>query len=97
MTSEAARLRTVWQVGLLTAGFLVLVAISAASLYLGHRARTDALWVTHTVEVESQIGTVLDVRDRVFRQNPPHNITALGVNWLAGFDFEIKVIARIPS
>lgn len=58
MTSEAARLRTVWQVGLLTAGFLVLVAISAASLYLGHRARTDALWVTHTVEVESQIGTV---------------------------------------
>ncbi|MEK1926617.1 MAG: RidA family protein, partial [Rhizobium giardinii] len=23
--------------------------------------------------------------------------TAVGVNWLAGFDFEIKVIARIPS
>ncbi|WP_420810262.1 hypothetical protein [Ensifer aridi] len=22
--------------------------------------------------------------------------TAVGVNWLAGFDFEIKVIARIP-
>jgi CHASE3 domain sensor protein len=42
----------------LTAGFLILVAISAASLYLGHRARTDSLWVTHTVEVESQIGTV---------------------------------------
>ncbi|HEY6633352.1 MAG TPA: RidA family protein [Rhizobiaceae bacterium] len=46
---------------------------------------------------ESQIGTVLEVRDRVFSQDPPHNITALGVNWLAGFDFEIKVIARIPS
>lgn len=58
MTLEAARLRTLWQIGLLTAGFLILVAISAASLYLGHRARTDALWVTHTVEVESQIGTV---------------------------------------
>lgn len=58
MTSESARLRTLWQVGLLTAGFLILVAISAASLYLGHRARTDSLWVTHTVEVESQIGTV---------------------------------------
>ncbi|EGT4324033.1 RidA family protein, partial [Cronobacter sakazakii] len=22
---------------------------------------------------------------------------AVGVNWLAGFDFEIKVIARIPD
>ncbi|MGR7528883.1 RidA family protein, partial [Klebsiella aerogenes] len=25
------------------------------------------------------------------------NWTAVGVNWLAGFDFEIKVIARIPE
>ena len=58
MTSEAARLRTVWQVGLLTAGFLILVAISAASLYLGNRARIDSLWVTHTIEVEGQIGVV---------------------------------------
>lgn len=46
---------------------------------------------------DSQIGTVLEVRDRVFNQEPPHNITAVGVNWLAGFDFEIKVIARIPA
>jgi enamine deaminase RidA (YjgF/YER057c/UK114 family) len=46
---------------------------------------------------ENQIDTVLEVRDRVFMQDPLHNITALGVNWLAGFDFEIKVIARIPS
>ncbi|EGT5691975.1 RidA family protein, partial [Cronobacter dublinensis subsp. dublinensis] len=23
--------------------------------------------------------------------------TAVGVTWLAGFDFEIKVIARIPD
>ncbi|MCZ4088883.1 hypothetical protein [Sinorhizobium psoraleae] len=28
---------------------------------------------------------------------PPYpSWTAVGVNWLAGFDFEIKVIARIP-
>lgn len=46
---------------------------------------------------ESQIDAVLEVRDRVFRQEPLHNITAVGVNWLAGFDFEIKVIARIPA
>ncbi|MFK8663153.1 RidA family protein, partial [Escherichia coli] len=29
---------------------------------------------------------------------PPYpNWTAVGVTWLAGFDFEIKVIARIPE
>ncbi|KJV09803.1 endoribonuclease L-PSP [Elstera litoralis] len=29
---------------------------------------------------------------------PPYpNWTAVGVNWLAGFDFEIKVIARLPQ
>ncbi|EBT7214873.1 endoribonuclease L-PSP [Salmonella enterica] len=27
---------------------------------------------------------------------PIPNWTAVGVTWLAGFDFEIKVIARIP-
>ncbi|MBE1230814.1 RidA family protein, partial [Salmonella enterica subsp. enterica serovar Dublin] len=27
---------------------------------------------------------------------PYPNWTAVGVTWLAGFDFEIKVIARIP-
>jgi len=24
-------------------------------------------------------------------------VTALGVTWLSGFDFEIKVIARLPQ
>ncbi|EKM0152140.1 RidA family protein, partial [Cronobacter dublinensis] len=28
---------------------------------------------------------------------PYPNWTAVGVTWLAGFDFEIKVIARIPD
>jgi enamine deaminase RidA (YjgF/YER057c/UK114 family) len=46
---------------------------------------------------ESQLETVLEVRERVFMRDPLHNITAVGVNWLAGFDFEIKVIARIPN
>ncbi|PQZ27833.1 Rid family hydrolase, partial [Cronobacter sakazakii] len=35
---------------------------------------------------------------QVFSPAPPYpNWTAVGVNWLAGFDFEIKVIARIPD
>jgi signal transduction histidine kinase len=40
-------------------GFLVLVAISAASVILVNRAREDNAWVVHTVEVENQISTLL--------------------------------------
>jgi enamine deaminase RidA (YjgF/YER057c/UK114 family) len=36
------------------------------------------------------------VRDGVIGAPPYPNWTAVGVTWLAGFDFEIKVIARIP-
>lgn len=45
---------------------------------------------------ESQFETFLAVRDRYLGEPPYPNITCVGVNWLAGFDFEIKVIARIP-
>ncbi len=63
MTLDAARQRTVWQIALLAAGFAVLVAISAISIYLVARARTDASWVLHTVEVENQISlTQLQMR-----------------------------------
>ena len=45
----------------------------------------------------SQFDTVLAVKRDVFPEPPYPNWTAIGVNWLAGFDFEIKVTARIPS
>ncbi len=50
----------------------------------------------HT-DPETQFPTVLAVRDEVIGEPPYPNWTAIGVNWLAGFDFEIKVIARIPG
>ncbi|WP_396617424.1 RidA family protein [Lysobacter soli] len=50
----------------------------------------------HT-DPQRQFDTVLAVKNEVFPQAPYPNWTALGVNWLAGFDFEIKVIARIPG
>ncbi|MBK5569724.1 RidA family protein [Ensifer sp. SSB1] len=50
----------------------------------------------HT-DPENQFETILAVKDRVFSERPYPNWTAIGVNWLAGFDFEIKVIARIPE
>lgn len=43
-----------------------------------------------------QFDTVLAVKDDIFPQAPYPAWTALGVNWLAGFDFEIKVVARLP-
>lgn len=49
----------------------------------------------HT-DPENQFATIMDVKAQAFNTRPYPNWTAVGVNWLAGFDFEIKVIARIP-
>jgi len=63
LTSAAPRRRAVGQILLLTAGLLVLVAISASSVLLVDKARSDSARVTHTVEVENQINTlVLEIR-----------------------------------
>lgn len=52
---------------------------------------------TFHTDPEAQFETVLSVKDKMFPQKPYPNWTAVGVTWLAGFDFEIKVIARIPQ
>lgn len=51
---------------------------------------------TFHTDPENQFATIMAVKQAVFPQAPYPNWTAVGVNWLAGFDFEIKVIARIP-
>lgn len=58
----------------------------------------DVLDVTsyHT-DPDTQFPTVLDIKDRYFPAEPYPAWSAFGVNWLAGFDFEIKAIARIPG
>jgi enamine deaminase RidA (YjgF/YER057c/UK114 family) len=68
-----------------------------ATLQAGGCGLADIVDVTsfHT-DPQSQFDTVLAVKNEVFPQAPYPNWTAIGVNWLAGFDFEIKVIARIP-
>ncbi|NGM21371.1 RidA family protein [Roseomonas stagni] len=45
----------------------------------------------------SQFETFMAVRRRFIGDPPYPNWTAVGVTWLAGFDAEIKVIARIPA
>lgn len=52
---------------------------------------------TFHTDPENQFPVIMEVKKLLFPQPPYPNWTAIGVNWLAGFDFEIKVIARIPS
>ncbi|NTF46224.1 RidA family protein [Rhizobium rhizogenes] len=52
---------------------------------------------TFHTDPENQFPTIMGVKQTIFGQPPYPNWTAIGVHWLAGFDFEIKVIARIPS
>lgn len=49
------------------------------------------------VDPEASIGLLLESLRRVFPSEPFSNVTAVGVNWLAGFQVEIKVIARVPQ
>jgi len=51
---------------------------------------------TFHTDPEAQFADVMAVKAEVFPTSPYPNWTAVGVNWLAGFDFEIKVIARKP-
>jgi len=52
---------------------------------------------TFHTDPENQFETIMAVKNQIFSAPPYPNWTAIGVNWLAGFDFEIKVIARIPE
>lgn len=69
-----------------------------ATLLAGGCGFDDIIDVTtfHT-DPEKQLDTMMKVKNEKFRGAAYPSWTALGVNWLAGFDFEIKVIARIPS
>lgn len=70
----------------------------AATLAAGGCTFDDIVDVTtfHT-NPDKQFATIMTVKNDVFVRAPYPNWTALGVTWLAGFDFEIKVIARIPQ
>lgn len=69
-----------------------------ATLAAGGCTVDDIVDVTsfHT-DAEAQFETFMRVKQEVFPEPPFPNWTAVGVTWLAGFDFEIKVIARVPD
>lgn len=52
---------------------------------------------TFHTDPDNQLETIMRVKETIFSEKPYPTWTAIGVNWLAGFDFEIKVIARLPA
>ena len=52
---------------------------------------------TFNTDPENQLGTVMTIKAEVFPEAPDPNWTAIGVIWPRGYDFEIKVNARIPA
>jgi enamine deaminase RidA (YjgF/YER057c/UK114 family) len=51
----------------------------------------------YLVDPEGDFETLLKVMPDYWGEAPYPALTGLGVNWLAGFRFEIKVIARLPE
>jgi len=49
------------------------------------------------VDPQSKFETIWEVVPEFWGEAPFPNITAVGVTWLYGFDFEIKVIAGLPK
>jgi enamine deaminase RidA (YjgF/YER057c/UK114 family) len=49
------------------------------------------------VDPDGIFETIWPVHVANWGEAPYPNITAVGVTWLAGFQFEIKVIARVPT
>lgn len=53
--------------------------------------------MTFHTDPANQFAAIMAAKSRIFREAPFPTWTAVGVNWLAGFDFEIKVVARLPK
>lgn len=49
------------------------------------------------VDPQSKFETIWNVVPEYWGQAPYPTLTAVGVTWLYGFDFEIKVIAKLPE
>jgi enamine deaminase RidA (YjgF/YER057c/UK114 family) len=49
------------------------------------------------VDPDAIFDTMWPVHVRNWGDRPYPNITAVGVTWLSGFQFEIKAIARVPA
>jgi signal transduction histidine kinase len=93
VTLDATRRRTISQILLLAAGFLVLVAISVTSVLLVNKGRKDSALVVHTIEVESQINALL-LEIRRAESAARGYLLTLGAEFLGDHE---AAIAAIPA
>lgn len=49
------------------------------------------------VDPESKFKTIWEIFPEYWGSAPHPTLTAVGVTWLYGFDFEIKVIVKLPE
>lgn len=49
------------------------------------------------VDPESTLGTIWEVLPDYWGDAPHPTLTGVGVTWLSGFQFEIKVIVKLPG
>lgn len=49
------------------------------------------------VDPHAEFETIWEVAADYWGEAPYPTVTAIGVTWLSGFDFEIKVIAKLPQ
>lgn len=69
-----------------------------AILKAAHCSFDDVVDVTvFIVDPESKFERVWGVVQQFWGNAPHPTVTAVGVTWLYGFQFEIKVIAKLPS
>src|SRR4051812_5426911 len=91
VTSVARRRRAMGQILLLTAGFLGLVAIRAASVLLVGKARDDSAWVVHTIRAENQLNALLLEIRRAESAARGYQLTR-GAEFLADHDAAVAAI-----
>ncbi|MDP1881862.1 MAG: CHASE3 domain-containing protein, partial [Bradyrhizobium sp.] len=91
MTPDATRRRAIGQILLLAAGFLVLVAISTASVLLVNKARSDSGLVVRTVEAQNQISTLL-LEIRRAESAARGYLLTLGTEFLADHEAAVSTI-----
>jgi len=51
----------------------------------------------YLVDPDADFETLLKVMPEFWGEAPYPALTGIGINWLAGFRFEIKVVARLPE
>lgn len=52
---------------------------------------------TFHTDPDAQLPDFMSIKENYFPARPFPAWTAIGVTWLAGFDLEIKVVARVPT